>query len=71
MDPNEDHDEHNYILKHPEEYNNIMIYIVVTQKHYNVQNVEPNFQVKFGGSQDTWHKTIGHSPTATRGQETL
>jgi len=31
----------------------------------------PEFQVKVGGSQDTWHKTIGHSPTATKAQETL
>jgi len=27
--------------------------------------------VKVGGSQDTWHKTIGYSPTATKAQETL
>jgi len=31
----------------------------------------PEFQVKVGGSQDTWHKTIGRSPTATKAQETL
>jgi len=46
----QDHDEHNNILKYPEEHNNILIYIVVTQKHSEVQNVEPKFQVKFGGS---------------------
>jgi len=31
----------------------------------------PKFQVKVGGSHDTWHKTIGHTPTARRLQETL
>jgi len=39
-----------------------------TQQHSEVQNVHPDFQVKVGGSQDTLHKTIDHSPTATRGQ---
>jgi len=31
----------------------------------------PEFQVKVGGSQETWHKTIGHTQTARRLQETL
>jgi len=31
----------------------------------------PEFQVKVGGSHDMWHKTIGHTPTAIRFQETL
>jgi len=26
----------------------------------------PEFQVKVGRSQDTWHKTIGHTPMARR-----
>jgi len=34
-------------------------------------SIYPEFKVKVGGSQDTWHKTIGHTPTATRSQETL
>jgi len=34
-------------------------------------SVCPEFQVKVSGYQDTWHKTIGHTPMATRGQETI
>jgi len=40
-----------------------------TQQHSEVQNVHPNFQVKASRPQDTWQKTIGHPPMATRGQE--
>jgi len=46
-----------------------------TQQYFDVfsrtQNVHPYFQVKASGAHDTWHKTIGHSPMATRGQDTL
>jgi len=40
-----------------------------TQQHSDGQNVHPDFQVKASGAQDTWHKTIGHPPTATRAQK--
>ena len=40
-----------------------------TQQHSDVQNLHPDFQVKASGSQDTWHKIIGHPPTATRAKK--
>ncbi|AES99928.1 hypothetical protein MTR_5g086290 [Medicago truncatula] len=52
-------------IKHSdEEHNNILMFILGTQQHYDVQNVHPDFQVKACGAQDTWHNTIGHLTTA-------
>jgi len=59
MNPNEDHQECKNILMYSQEHNNILKFIMFTQI----------FQVKASGAQDTWHKSIGHPPTATRAKE--
>jgi len=66
MNPYEDHDEPRWRSSRTQQHYDVSSR---TQQHYEVQNVHPDFQVKASGAQDTWHKTIGHSPTATRAQE--